>query len=195
MKKECHFKIQLQYEKIFMRSFCVFLIMLLLPAKSFSENFFDPKPMNQSKNFFDIQGNSNKNPATDENQPNNSLLKDKTITSYEMQALAAKDRELELAQKALIAGGDLVKAAETGLKRIQLRSNYQNLQGLQAITNFDLGDNVSLSNAMSRATGRQIGIQPLTNGNFNLIVDGRIMRSNMSHTDIKAIASSMLKLP
>jgi hypothetical protein len=110
----------------------------------------------------------------------------------DMQVVVAQDRELDRLQKYYAQSGDIVQAAETGLKRIQLRNTYQNLQGLQSITNFDLGDNISLSNAMSRATGRQVGIQPLTNGNFNLVVGGQTLRSNISRADLKDAAQYML---
>jgi hypothetical protein len=110
----------------------------------------------------------------------------------DMQIVVAQDRELDRLQKYYAQSGEIAQAAETGLKRIQLRNTYQNLQGLQAITNFDMGDNVSLSNAMSRATGRQIGIQPLTNGNFNLVINGQAVRSNISRTDLKDAAQYML---
>ena len=110
----------------------------------------------------------------------------------DMQIVVAQDRELDRLQKYYAQSGDIAQAAETGLKRIQLRNTYQNLQGLQSITNFDLGDNISLSNAMSRATGRQVGIQPLTNGNFNLIVNGQPIRSNISRADLKDAAQYML---
>jgi hypothetical protein len=110
----------------------------------------------------------------------------------DMQVVVAQDRELDRLQKFYAQSGEIAQAAETGLKRIQLRNTYQNLQGLQSITNFDLGDNISLSNAMSRATGRQIGIQPLTNGNFNLVVGGQTLRSNISRADLKDAAQYML---
>jgi hypothetical protein len=110
----------------------------------------------------------------------------------DMQVVVAQDRELDRLQKYYAQSGDIVQAAETGLKRIQLRNTYQNLQGLQSITNFDLGDNISLSNAMSRATGRQVGIQPLTNGNFNLVVDGQVSRANVSRADVKDAAQYTL---
>lgn len=110
----------------------------------------------------------------------------------DMQIVVAQDKELERMQKYMAQTGDIAGAAETGLKRIQLRSTFSNLQGLQAITNFDLGDNVSLSSAMSRSTGRKVGIQPLTNGNFNLLVDGQVMRSNVSRADVKDAAQYML---
>lgn len=110
----------------------------------------------------------------------------------DMQVVVAQDRELDRLQKYYAQSGDIPQAAEMGLKRIQLRNTYQNLQGLQAITNFDLGDNISLGNAMSRATGRQVGIQPLTNGNFNLVVNGQAIRSNISRADLKDAAQYML---
>lgn len=110
----------------------------------------------------------------------------------DMQIVVAQDKELERLQKYMAQTGDIAGAAETGLKRIQLRSTFSNLQGLQAITNFDMGDNVSLSSAMSRSTGRRVGIQPLTNGNFNLLVDGQVMRSNVSRADVKDAAQYML---
>lgn len=110
----------------------------------------------------------------------------------DMQVVVAQDRELDRLQKYYAQSGEIAQAAETGLKRIQLRNTYQNLQGLQAITNFDMGDNVSLGDAMSRATGRQIGIQPLTNGNFNLVINGQAVRSNVSRADLKDAAQYML---
>lgn len=110
----------------------------------------------------------------------------------DMQIVVAQDRELDRLQKYYAQSGEIAQAAETGLKRIQLRNTYQNLQGLQAITSFDMGDNISLGNAMSRATGRQVGIQPLTNGNFNLVVGGQTIRSNISRADLKDAAQYML---
>jgi hypothetical protein len=110
----------------------------------------------------------------------------------DMQVVVAQDRELDRLQKYYAQSGEIAQAAETGLKRIQLRNTYQNLQGLQAITNFDLGDNMSLSDAMSRATGRKVGVQPLTNGNFNLVVNGQAIRSNISRNDLKDAAQYML---
>lgn len=110
----------------------------------------------------------------------------------DMQVVVAQDRELDRLQKYYAQSGNIPQAAEIGLKRIQMRNTYQNLQGLQAITNFDLGDNISLSDAMSRATGRQVGIQPLTNGNFNLMVGGQTLRSNISRADLKDAAQYML---
>jgi hypothetical protein len=119
-------------------------------------------------------------------------LRNPTKLNGDMQVVVAQDRQLELAQKYYAQSGDIAQAAETGLKRVQLRNTYQSLQGLQAITNFDLGDNVSLGDAMSRATGRQIGIQPLTNGNFNLVVSGQPLRQNIPRAELKNAAQYML---
>lgn len=110
----------------------------------------------------------------------------------DMQIVVAQDKELERLQKYMAQSGDIAGAAETGLKRIQLRNTFSNLQGLQAITNFDLGDNVSLSSAMSRSTGRKVGVQPLSNGNFNILVDGQVSRANVSRADVKDAAQYML---
>jgi hypothetical protein len=110
----------------------------------------------------------------------------------DMQIVVAQDKELERLQKYMAQSGDISGAAETGLKRIQLRNTFSNLQGLQAITNFDLGDNVSLSSAMSRSTGRKVGVQPLSNGNFNILVDGQVSRANVSRADVKDAAQYML---
>lgn len=121
-----------------------------------------------------------------------SYLRNAPKITGDMQIVVAQDKELERLQKYMAQSGDIAGAAETGLKRIQLRNTFSNLQGLQAITNFDLGDNVSLSSAMSRSTGRKVGVQPLSNGNFNILVDGKVSRANVSRADVKDAAQYML---
>jgi hypothetical protein len=181
-----------------MKSLLTITAIFMLTSSVFAEELFNPTPMTQFNKFAGTHILNNKNPISKEEESPNTSIDDyrKKLNSIniEMQNLQNQNRELELAQKALIAGGDIAQASETNLRRIQLLSKYNKLLDIYAITNFDLGDNISLSNAMSRATGRQVGVQPLTNGNFNLVVNGQPVRSNISRADLKDTASSMLGL-
>lgn len=182
-----------------MNSFLAIIMTFALTSLVFAEDFFNPTPMSQLNNFSNSYVSNNTKSSSKKRSSSNpsfdSYKKQNKFLAIEMQNLKDEDRELEEIQKTLTIAGQFEKATEMGLKRIQLRNTYQNLQGLQAITSFDMGDNISLGNAMSRATGREIGIQPLTNGNFNLVVSGQTVYSNISRSDVKNMASSMLKLP
>lgn len=170
-----------------------------LISLAFAEDFFNPTPMSQLNNFSnsrvsnDIKSSS-KQPSSS-NTSFDSYKKQNKFLNTKMQSLEDQDRELDRLQKYYAQSGDIPQAAEMGLRRIQLRTKYNKLLDMQAITSFDMGDNVSLSDAMSRATGREIGIQPLTNGNFNLVVGGQTIRSNISRADLRDMAQTMLKLP
>jgi hypothetical protein len=121
-----------------------------------------------------------------------SYMRNPAKLTQDMQIIVAQDQELARYQRYLAQSGDIAGAAEAGLKRIQMRTTYSNLQGLESITNFDLGDNISISNALSKSIGRQVGLQPLSNGNFNLVVDGKTVRSNVSKADVKDFAQYTL---
>lgn len=182
-----------------MKSFLAIIMTFALTSLVFAEDFFNPAPMSQLNNFSNSHVSNDIKSSSKQTSSSNTSFdiykKQNKFLNTKMQSLEDQDRELDRLQKYYAQSGDIPQAAETGLKRIQLRNTYQNLQGLQAITNFDMGDNVSLSNAMSRATGRQIGIQPLTNGNFNLVVSGQPLRQNISRADLRDMAQTMLKLP
>ena len=106
--------------------------------------------------------------------------------SQEMQILAAQDAELALLQQYYVDMGSITEASSVQLKRIQLRSAHQALQGAQAVARMDMGDYSMAAGALSNATGAPIQIQPRADGTFNLLTNGQVYAEGLTAAELKA---------
>lgn len=124
-------------------------------------------------------------------------LKDPPRATAQMQQIAEADTELRRQMQLIgnLAARNpalLPQLVDLATKRQQLRTTYTNLQGLQAISNFELGDTQTLSRALSDSYGRTIQLIPTGEGRYNLIADGQTVYTNKPAAEIVTIARRRL---
>lgn len=110
-------------------------------------------------------------------------------------------RDLQIAmedRQELVRMANLYRQAGMGLEFMQVRSkvieldrSMYYLQGMQGIQELEIAhDPRRLAIVWSDAVGKPVGIQPRTDGNYNLVMNGREVREGMSANQLADMARS-----
>jgi hypothetical protein len=124
-------------------------------------------------------------------------LKDPPRATAEMQQIVQTDAELRrqiqlVGSLATRNPALLPNLIELSMKRQQLQTAYRNLEGLQAISNFELGDTQTLSRALSNSYGRNIQIVPTGTGRYNILADGQTVYTDYTPDKVVTVARRRL---